>query len=320
MAWTQGKCESCGGILTVDPSLKTAECPFCGSTYVIQDAINNYNTNIKIDSLHADVVNVSDETSSEGRLKAADAYMKIGKYQEAEIEYKNATALAPQNYRGWLGLIEAKSLNYTRRLVSTSDFKIYDDYVKSVKALAGKDTADIVLRKYNEYINSEIIKYNNVISEHNRIISEYNASWNALKEQTNAITENINQLDGSIRSLNAKINSMKKIDALLGILGFAGTFLFGFVFFLSLLLLLANKKDTLTIVGIVLFWVSSFSGTLPFFFLSKREKKKKQYNKDISILEQNKKELELKQKELATQMNALYNAIHQKQKEFASFA
>ena len=319
MAWTQGKCESCGGILAVDSSLKTATCPFCGSTYVIQDAINNYNTNIKIDSLHADVVNVSDETSAEGRLRAADAYMKMGKFQEAEMEYKNVTVLTPQNYLGWLGLIEAKSLNYTRRLVSKSDFKIYDDYVKSVKALAGKDTADITLRKFNEYINNEIIKNNNIISEHNRIILEYNASWNTLNEKNNALIENINQIDNNIRALNAKIKSMQKIDALLWFLGFFGTLFFVFSFFVGFIFLFAVEKDTSDVVGLVIFWVISLSGTVPFIFINKRENKKRQYNKEVSTLEQNKKDLVIMQEELATQMNALNIAIQQQQKENAIF-
>ena len=59
MSFVQGKCESCGGILTVDPSLKAANCPFCGTAYVVQDSINYYNTTIKVETMHADVVNIT---------------------------------------------------------------------------------------------------------------------------------------------------------------------------------------------------------------------------------------------------------------------
>jgi predicted RNA-binding Zn-ribbon protein involved in translation (DUF1610 family) len=48
MPFVQGKCESCGGILTVDPSLKAANCPFCGAAYVVQDSINYYKTTIQV--------------------------------------------------------------------------------------------------------------------------------------------------------------------------------------------------------------------------------------------------------------------------------
>ena len=41
------KCTNCGGQLTVDSSQKSAVCPFCGSTYIVEQAINNYNVQMK---------------------------------------------------------------------------------------------------------------------------------------------------------------------------------------------------------------------------------------------------------------------------------
>ena len=50
-------CTQCGGALEVDPSRETGVCPFCGSTYVIEKAINQYNVqHAKIE--HADNVNI----------------------------------------------------------------------------------------------------------------------------------------------------------------------------------------------------------------------------------------------------------------------
>lgn len=36
-------CTQCGGSLDVDPLQETAKCPFCGMTFVVEKAINNYN-------------------------------------------------------------------------------------------------------------------------------------------------------------------------------------------------------------------------------------------------------------------------------------
>ena len=41
---SQAKCENCGGLLKIDSILKAANCPNCGAAYVVQDAINNYNS------------------------------------------------------------------------------------------------------------------------------------------------------------------------------------------------------------------------------------------------------------------------------------
>ncbi|MCR5773556.1 MAG: hypothetical protein K6G42_00595 [Lachnospiraceae bacterium] len=36
-------CTQCGGQLEVDSSKETAECPFCGATFMVDKAVNNYN-------------------------------------------------------------------------------------------------------------------------------------------------------------------------------------------------------------------------------------------------------------------------------------
>ena len=50
-------CTQCGGKLTVDPQKETAECPFCGASFMVQQAIQNYNIqNATIE--HVDNVNI----------------------------------------------------------------------------------------------------------------------------------------------------------------------------------------------------------------------------------------------------------------------
>lgn len=40
-----GTCTNCGASLQVDPSLQAAICPACGTPYIVQQAINNFNIN-----------------------------------------------------------------------------------------------------------------------------------------------------------------------------------------------------------------------------------------------------------------------------------
>ena len=44
MPFVQAKCPECGGMLAVDDSKKAANCQFCGEAFIVQEAINNYNT------------------------------------------------------------------------------------------------------------------------------------------------------------------------------------------------------------------------------------------------------------------------------------
>ena len=209
MPFVQGKCENCGGILTVDPSLKAANCPFCGVAYVVQDSINYYNTTIKVDTLHADVVNVSDESSSEARLKAAEAYMKIDKYDKAEMEYKKVTELTPQNYRGWLGLIEAQTHNYTIRIRSKKEIDKYEDYAKTVLAFAPDNSEMLLLERFRKYINSEIEKNKSDINVLNDEVNKCNSELRNLEDEKHSLVDALVQKQSRISELEKRINAYK---------------------------------------------------------------------------------------------------------------
>ncbi len=203
MPFVQGKCENCNGILTVDPSLKAANCPFCGAAYVVQDSINYYNTTINVESMHADVINITDESSSEARLKAAEAYMKMKKYSSAEKEYKYVTEKAPQNHCGWLGLIEARTYNYSKRIKSKSELLKLIDYSNSVMALAPSGSV-YLLEELNKYIKEEEEKNE---LEKEAIAKELSEKENLLEELSERINAFSSQIEKDERRLSFLIKS-----------------------------------------------------------------------------------------------------------------
>ncbi len=50
-------CTQCGGTLEVDPANEKAKCPYCGTEFVVEHAINNYNVSHATIE-HADNVNI----------------------------------------------------------------------------------------------------------------------------------------------------------------------------------------------------------------------------------------------------------------------
>ena len=244
MPFVQGKCESCGGILTVDPSLKAAICPFCGSAYVVQDSINYYNTTIKVDNLFADVVNVSDESSSEGRIKAAEAFMKLGQNDKAEAEYKSVTERTPQNYKGWLGLIKVRSNNYTKRIKSANEIASLENYAKSVKLFASEDIKDTVLQKYEEYVKIEKNKNADEIKKYTDALEKQKLRWSELTDQERQLKDSFDNDQRKIDSITYKINNStnkaesKKGLVLTGIVILIGIILLYKSIYLSIVLFL----------------------------------------------------------------------------------
>ena len=55
MPLVNAKCTNCGGTLQVDNAKEAAVCPFCGSAFIVEKAIQNYNI---VNNIQANVVNV----------------------------------------------------------------------------------------------------------------------------------------------------------------------------------------------------------------------------------------------------------------------
>ncbi|GEM_PF-3569079 len=253
MPLVQAKCESCGGNLTVDSNLKAANCPFCGTAYVVQDAINHYNTSVTIEHLHADVVNISDESSSEGRLRAADALMKMNKYGEAEREYLTVTRLAPQNYRGWYGLIESHTCRFTRRLIKRSEFNMLNDYANSLITFAPAGQCDAFIQRFKEYLNSERVK-NTVLK--NELYSKLNAEELKVRTQEqecmnlNTIVAQIGERKGQVYVKSRTDQSSSKSTAIKVLYGLGG-----FVGLIGLILCIISYK----LAGAIFLVMASFN-------------------------------------------------------------
>ena len=67
MPLAQAKCTNCGANLEVDNTKDAAVCPYCGTPYVVEKAINNYNT---VNNISANVVNVYGGNSADFEICA----------------------------------------------------------------------------------------------------------------------------------------------------------------------------------------------------------------------------------------------------------
>ncbi len=77
-------CSQCGGTVEVDPNSTEARCPFCGTTFVVDKAINNYN--IQHASIgHADNVNIDMTGSVKSVLSFVGEQMRESREVRREI-------------------------------------------------------------------------------------------------------------------------------------------------------------------------------------------------------------------------------------------
>lgn len=126
-------CTQCGARLEVDPSRDAAICKYCNTPFITEKAINNYNTTYvtNIGHLHADVVHINDDSSRDSRVKSGETFLKFNDYTSAEEVFDKLTKECPYDYRGWWGLMQAYSRNFT-------DFSIGRPELSKMKTLYDK--------------------------------------------------------------------------------------------------------------------------------------------------------------------------------------
>lgn len=73
------KCTNCGAALEVDSAKDAAVCPYCGSAFIVEKAINNYNTT---NHITANTVNIYGSNTADFIIRAGT----LEKYNGASSE------------------------------------------------------------------------------------------------------------------------------------------------------------------------------------------------------------------------------------------
>jgi len=274
MPMVQAKCENCGGILAVDSDLKAANCPFCGTAYIVQDSINYYNSTVNIDNssianVRANVVNINDERTSEGRLKAADAYMQINKFDEALREYKEVTRLTPHNYRGWQGMIEAFTCRFGRRIRTRDDIRTLEDYGRSVRTFSSDEQSKDILQKLADYIEAQRVQNRQEKTCLVQRIEQTQGEVNALRAREKELNRQMNAVNKSVDRKSQKIAASENSQSAKE----ATTFLALFFFISGLMLLM------ISVMIKVLLWFGIVSIVLSILVVSSGFRKKRNVKK-----------------------------------------
>jgi len=126
------KCTNCGGKLDVDPEKETASCPFCGTTFIVDKAIKNYqvsvNTEMNIDSA---TVNIHGATAANYVLRAK-AFEEDLEYPRAIEYYEKALDIDYNNEEAQLGTVKAQAMIRAQELMDWGEYELALDIYKTV--------------------------------------------------------------------------------------------------------------------------------------------------------------------------------------------
>ncbi|MDY6290709.1 MAG: zinc ribbon domain-containing protein [Succiniclasticum sp.] len=108
------KCTSCGGKLDVDPAQQAAVCPYCGSAFIVEKAINNYNVTMNGNiSVGGATINVQGLNSDNLIARAKDFEAKDD-FVNALIYYNKVLDMDISNSEAKTGVerVEEKRRNF----------------------------------------------------------------------------------------------------------------------------------------------------------------------------------------------------------------
>ncbi len=100
MPMVAAKCTQCGGHLTVDSDKEAAICEFCGTPFIVEKAINNYNTTVVNNFDNATVNIIAGDINN--FLKLAKDSLEAKNYDEAYKYANKVLELDTSNSEAWL--------------------------------------------------------------------------------------------------------------------------------------------------------------------------------------------------------------------------
>jgi tetratricopeptide (TPR) repeat protein len=113
MPLVAAKCTECGAAVKVDAEKKAAVCESCGNAFIIEDAINNFNTQyFTTNEIQADTVNITnvsrDGTDIEPLEKRAKMYIEGGNWRQAYEYYDKILDINPEYAPAYVGKLCVK--------------------------------------------------------------------------------------------------------------------------------------------------------------------------------------------------------------------
>ena len=152
MGFVAAKCTQCGANIEVDDTKEAGICKFCGTAFVTEKAINNYNTYITNNNNFAGAnINVTGADVN-NLIKMAENAIEAGNGKEA-VDYANrALEIDPESSKSWL--LKMKAIEYIGTVGNpqVSEAISYGD--NAIKYAEDKEntTAEV----YNYYIQRAI--------------------------------------------------------------------------------------------------------------------------------------------------------------------
>ncbi len=207
MSLVPAKCPNCGGNIKIERENKAGICEFCKQPFVVEDAINNYNTyNQNTYNIENAEIYIN-EKNEEQRIESAEIFLtKIGNKEEAKKIFAEVSQTSPGNYKAWWGLarIDTNEFDFDER--NLDNYKDVKQYVENAISVANHDVSEEMKIKWRTFV-TELIEYKEKL---NSKLGELQEKLNNLEHIINPLKTNISVKESEINDLLLKRDKLQK--------------------------------------------------------------------------------------------------------------
>lgn len=214
MPLVAAQCTNCGAALQVDNSKEAAVCQHCGSAFIVEKAIHNYEINNSYQIENANIV-INDDKSFAKRLAAADEYLyQLQEYDAAYRIYAEIESLAPGNHKVWYGKIGSRTHNFNAVITAemiAEDLSVYAELERDI-ANAYRTVSAEEKTVFHNKITGFLSDCKNSLQS---MIDDLGEKKQSMNVQGDTYKDNIRDIEKSNQSLDKQISKMdRNLDAL----------------------------------------------------------------------------------------------------------
>lgn len=127
MALVPAKCTQCGANIDVDNQRDAAICPFCGTAYIVEKAINSF------------IINSENTISLNRMIQNIDTFIELKSWERATEVIEEVIRNYPEDYRGWWRKVVVETCNFSTNIITKDTrenyaiaYKLANEYSKAL--------------------------------------------------------------------------------------------------------------------------------------------------------------------------------------------
>ncbi len=218
MPLVAAQCTNCGAALQVDNTKDAAVCQYCGSAFIVEKAIHNYEINNTYQIENANIV-INDDKSFAKRLAAADEYLyQLQEYDAAYHIYAEIESIAPGNHKVWYGKIGSRTHHFNadetaEMIVENPDMyaDLERDIANAYRTVTAEEKASFQ-EKIAGFLNECKNCLQSMIDDLGEQKKSTNEQGDAYKDDIRDIEKSNENLDKQIRKMNRNLDTLYYTD------------------------------------------------------------------------------------------------------------